>query len=433
MNLRRTACVALAVIGLGGLSTARLASGGPVTKVPDAEYPAEFRAGVRKAIEQGVNYLRTKQIDEHALPSEPLPGNLRERLDDIDYSEAAAVTWVLRRAGVPADDPAFAKASKTLHLRAPKDVEEAALVVLAMAAQSLPQGNPFALVDSPKDAAAAPVLSKDDRALMEAATKFILGKQVKGARIGSSADRETDDSGGWGADLGPNAKYVGSDLPTTYLALLGLEAAARSGVAVPAKAFLDASDLLVGWQAQKGPATVLKMNAVRGSERAEWTEKAQARGFGWAGLLSDSPSGYETVGGAIGLIACQDALQKDRTFSKVLKQKTRVGIRDALAWLQQNYDITKNPSTGKARSGIEGPLFHHHWLQGLARLEIHARMRYVGTHDWYQEGADVLVKTQNADGSWEAIWWANCYALLFLMRASLTSIVPVVTESEPGR
>ena len=57
-------------------------------------------------------------------------------------------------------------------------------------------------------------------------------------------------------------------------------------------------------------------------------------------------------------------------------------------------------------------------------------MRFFGTHDWYQEGAEQLLKTQTADGSWGAIWWSNCYPLLFLLRASLSSVVPVITPSE---
>src|SRR5207248_8754309 len=186
----------------------------------------------------------------------------------------------------------------------------------------------------------------------------------------------------------------------TYLALLGLESAARSGAQVPAKVFLTASALLVGWQAPKGRPVTVKMNEIRGADRFEWTETAKARGFGWSGCLSDTPSGYETAAGAAGLVVCQDALQGDRAFTSVLRQQARVAIRDAIAWVQQNYDITKNPVLGKASNAkdkeakeLEGSLYHHHWLQSLARLAIHARMRFIGTHDWYQEGAEALMKT----------------------------------------
>jgi len=53
-----------------------------------------------------------------------------------------------------------------------------------------------------------------------------------------------------------------------------------------------------------------------------------------------------------------------------------------------------------------------------------------GGRDWYQEGAELLVEQQRDDGSWQAIGWSNCYALLFLQRASLHSITPVIIPSE---
>jgi hypothetical protein len=432
---RRTAiAVALAVLVLAGPWTPRIACAGPAAKVADAEYPAEFKARVRKAIDQGVKFLRTQQL-EIGSESVDLPGMDKKLLDQIgqEFEEAAAVTWVLRRAGIPADDPAFATAAKRIRARPPKTVEEATLLVLALSAPALPEGNPFQLEEAPKGAPTAPALSKEDRDLVNGAVKYILSRQVKAGSGPLAGDPAFDESGGWGNELGGLVKNEGSDVPTTYLALLGLESAARCGVAVAPKVYLAACDLLVRWQAQKGPSTTLKMNEVRGTSRSEWTVKAQARGFGWCGSLSDAPSGYETVAGALGLIVCQDALQKDGTFAKSLRKKTQTGIRDALAWLQQFYDITKNPTTGKERTDIEGPLYHHHWLQGLARVGVHARMRFIGTHDWFQEGAEVLVKSQQGDGSWDAIWWSNCYGLLFLMRASLPSTVPVVTESEPGK
>jgi hypothetical protein len=222
------------------------------------------------------------------------------------------------------------------------------------------------------------------------------------------------------------------------MALLALESASRIGAKVPSKAYVAALELLVGWQAQTGAKVTLKMNQIRGADRWEWPEKAQARGFAFGGSLSDEPTGYETAAGAMGLVVCQDALQKDRAFTKDLRKQARDGIRDAMAWIQEHFDVAKNPYTagGKRHTGELGSeLFQHHWLQALARLSIHARIRFYGTHDWYQEGAQELLRTQREDGSWASIWWSNCYALLFLMRASLTSTAPVftVSENDPGK
>jgi hypothetical protein len=436
-RLLRPSCVVVLVLAC--VAPGRPASAGPTVKVADAEYPSAFRARVRKAIEAGVAYLRTKQL---VVGARPLPGEDAagaERRDHVNYEEAAAVTWVLRRVGSRVDDPALATAAATLRARAPRSVEEASLVLLALTAQPLADANPFAFEEpARKGAPPVPVLSKEDRSTVEGVVKYVVGEQATRSEddVPAGVDRVHDVSGGWGAfSAGKSDKR--SDLPTTYQALLGLESAARCGVEVPPTVWLAALELLVGWQAPAGPPTVLRMNEVAGKRRFEWTEDAQARGFGWAGTMADSPSGYETVGGAIGLVACQDALQRDARFTPELRKKTREAIRDALAWVQANYDIAKNPyagagdSTRRLAASVAGPLYHHHWLQGLARVAIHARMRFVGAHDWYLEGVERLLKEQRKDGSWAAIWWQNCYALLFLTRASMSSIVPVVTESDP--
>ncbi len=433
----RVRILLMAVLATAGLTPTRTACGAPTRKkVANAEYPPEFRAQVRKAIERGVQHLRTEQIrDPVDLPPDlrdrlkRLGGDLDGRRDAVAYEEAAAVTWVLRRAGVPADDPGFAKAVKVLGARAPKTIEEASLLLLGLAALPLPQGDPFAMEDGSKPADKAPPVSEENRVRIDGAVQFVLDRQVKTRDI-DLGDRTYDNRGGWGREMGTGIGRRIADVPTTYLALIALEAGARSGAAVPPKTYVDALDLLLGWQAKKGPAVTLKMDEVRGADRFEWTEKAQARGFGWSGPLADSPSGYDTVAGTLGVLVCVDALQEDRALTRDLRRATETAIRDGLAWVQQRYAIGMNPVTGNAHYDhkIEGPLYHHHWLQGLARLAIHARMRFVGSHDWYREGAEHLMKTQREDGSWAAIWWQNCYALLFLMRASLRSTVPVVTD-----
>jgi hypothetical protein len=420
----------LLVLVLTPLGPAPVAAAPSRKKTADAPYPAEFQSRVRKAIERGVEYLRTQQLRDRT----PLTDrDDRERREEVEYEEAAGVTWVLRRAGVEADDAALARARKRLQQRPTKGTEEAGLLLLALCTQPLPEGNPFSIKAA---APGAPLpLSTEDRALVEKTVAAVLAHQVTTSPGGGFLGREYDSRGGWGAFSDRDATSDRADIPTTYMALLGLEAAARAGVDVPPSHHLAALELLLGWQADKGPPVGLLMNEVRGTDRFEWFEKAKARGFGWAGTMSDQPTGYETVGGALGLVICQDALQQEVGFTETLQKAAREGIRDALAWVQQNYDITKNPATSGKRLKVTGALYHHHWLQGLARLAIHSRMRFLGKHDWYKEGAEVLLKTQRSDGSWNAIWWDNCYSLLFLLRASLPSIVPVVTpsEQEPGK
>jgi hypothetical protein len=56
-----------------------------------------------------------------------------------------------------------------------------------------------------------------------------------------------------------------------------------------------------------------------------------------------------------------------------------------------------------------------------------------GTHDWYKEGAALILSQQRSDGSWEARAGTSgpvpdtCFAILFLKKATK----PIVAIPEP--
>src|SRR5205814_1339265 len=139
--------------------------------------------------------------------------------DSIDYPEAAAVLWTLRRAGVSGDDPIFARLAATLDARKPKSLEEAALLLLGKSAQPLPEGDPFAIEDTTKSKdVVAP--SKQDMAVVEATARLIISKQVPDTTILKAGGREFDASGGWWFDLDGPLAGIDAEVPSTYLALL---------------------------------------------------------------------------------------------------------------------------------------------------------------------------------------------------------------------
>jgi hypothetical protein len=54
-------------------------------------------------------------------------------------------------------------------------------------------------------------------------------------------------------------------------------------------------------------------------------------------------------------------------------------------------------------------------MYGIERIGVASGYKYFGNLDWYQVGADFLVKTQRPDGSWGSVP-DTCFALLFLSR-----------------
>lgn len=401
------------------------AAAGRVKEVTDEPYPAEFRAKVRKAIQEGIRYVREEQlaawgyIDESHL-----------------FEEAAAVMWVLRRAGVALDDPATAYQFRVLHMRSPETVGHACLLLLALCARPLPEGDPFSILEHTGTSSTPAALSEKDQALATKMVELLLDMQVMDRRYPPELHEHlspeilrSEPHGGWLLRAKPSGPKPSGGVVGTYLAVLALEAAVRCGIEVPEERFRAALGFFLRAQTPKGRRTTLRMNEVRRGTRLEWTVKAKARGFGYSSHAADKPTGYETAAGAIGLVVCKDALRGEDAITGKLRKRVESAILDALAWIQKHYTVKENPDP-RGRGEHTKAIFHHHWLQGLARLAIHTRMRFIGKHDWYREGAEMLLEKQLPDGSWHAIWWSNCYALLFLQRASLTSVAPVITPGE---
>ena len=106
-----------------------------------------------------------------------------------------------------------------------------------------------------------------------------------------------------------------------------------------------------------------------------------------------------------------------------------------MAWMQHHYTVHVNPiigPDGKARHAppptIGGPN-HYYYLYGLERASILGRIRMYGEHDWYEEGAEIIMMDQLEDGSWSTgpKLVDTCFAVLFLKRATSRMKVPVIT------
>jgi hypothetical protein len=203
-----------------------------------------------------------------------------------------------------------------------------------------------------------------------------------------------------------------------------LKAADRCGLTIPATVWKAALDFLLDFQPADGPAVDVRANEVRGAYRIEWTEKAQARGFPYTnGMKGDQATGSMTTAGAASLMICQSMLWKSRRFGAEERDRTRKAVRDAVAWMQVNFDVTRNP--------MSGPQWHYYYLYGLERMGIVGHLRFLGKTDWYLEGAEYLLREQDDMGSWQGGDVVDtCFALLFLKRSSFKTSNPVITPSD---
>jgi hypothetical protein len=407
-----TACVPR----LGALLLAAIATAGSALadleveekKFPQEAYPPEFRRRVNAAIDRGAHWLLSVQRGdgswEHASNGAYSPG------------ASALATLALLKAGLPADHPRVDRAFAHLRSMPFAKTYTTAIVLMALDARYEDSEETFAkeevdryghrVVKSPCEQR----IPKEDLEWMKDGVKFLLENQTKGH---------------WRYPTG------GLDLSNTQYALLGLKAAVRCGIKVPVEAWLDSLEWLLGWQEKDGPEVAWRANEVRGDYRIEWTEKAKARGFGYS-LDFTTPTGSMTTAGVAGLLICQSELWPSRRFTGDLREQTRNSIRDGLAWMQENFSVTTNPGfPDRGRGGISPHLYYY--LYGLERMGILGNLRFMGPHDWYDDGAEFLMHEQSEAGCWmggDPV--ETSFAILFLKRASFRSSNPAITPSEPS-
>jgi hypothetical protein len=147
--------------------------------------------------------------------------------------------------------------------------------------------------------------------------------------------------------------------------------------------------------------------------------------FAWCSKFS----GSMTSSGAICLLIAKAAIEKQGAYRKY-KSKVDKGIRDGCAWLSKHYEIRTNP-------GLD--YFHFYYLYNLERLGALALLPKIGEHDWYDDGARMLLATQSPSGEWRpgnstsGYMCDTCFAILFLKRATSPLVqVPEVIWTGKG-
>jgi hypothetical protein len=119
--------------------------------------------------------------------------------------------------------------------------------------------------------------------------------------------------------------------------------------------------------------------------------------------------------GAIGAICIFDyMLGKDWKKDKP--------VLDGLAWLDKNWSVSENVGPAETAKGQPNGWLYY-FLYALERTGMLYDTALIGNHDWYLDGARVLLAAQKADGSWDASHfkhptWDTCFAILFLKRAT---------------
>lgn len=213
------------------------------------------------------------------------------------------------------------------------------------------------------------------------------------------------------------------DNSNSQYAALGLRACFDAGVLLPretverAQKWWRESQNDGGKVGKKGKPAVATgaSDALPPAEPAGWCYGGKAHGHAPYGSMS---------AGAVGALAIYDHLLGE-------KAKANPWALAGLAWMAQNFTVTDNPGPPEWGEGKPGYMLFY-YLYAMERAGILLGTETMGSHHWYFEGAEYILRSQKPDGSWNAggpeaqSTWETCFAILFLKRA--TRPLDVVSE-----
>jgi hypothetical protein len=375
------------------------------------------QASVDKAIEKGLNFLKTSDSPKSHLP---------------DSDELKLLTFI--EGGTPASDPAVA-ALLTKCVEGPLE-KTYSVALLAMCLESLDRvkyqqkiaqcgqflldniksnggfayGEPTAFVNDvgykmpKKDVAsgggsAKPVDVGEMKEKPKVLNKIKLTKKKDGP-----AERSDNSNAQYGA--------------------LGMRACFDAGIVFPKEIIERCKQYWVANQhpGEKGEAKG-RPSVASGSGIPVGDPRGWCYSDGQGAECGHGGNAYSSMtAGAIGAVCIYDyILGKEWKKEKV--------VLDGLAWLDKNWSVKENigpPETSKGATN--GWLYYY--LYAVERTGMLYDTALIGNHDWYLDGARELLGAQQANGSWDASHfkhptWDTCFAILFLKRATKRLVASV--------
>lgn len=173
-----------------------------------------------------------------------------------------------------------------------------------------------------------------------------------------------------------------------------------------------------------------------------WTRQQRSDGS-WSYNPEMPPSGSMTCAGiastiiALGQLSESDATVTDGQVQCCAPQQDNQIVQRGLEWLAKNFTVTSNPSPTVSRDRTFSKAWLLYYLYGLERVGRLSGQRFIGDHDWYREGVEVLLKQQDrVAGYWRGVGIerdpqiSTALALLFLSKGRRPVLISKLTHDE---
>jgi hypothetical protein len=333
---------------------------------------------------------------------------------EFQVGSTALCVMALLHAGVPREDPAVRDGLAVILKANLSKVYDVGVSLMAVEAKYLPLEQYEEVIELTEEKARKAIAEKmtpQDKAWVQKAVDWLLTHQAK--------------DGTWGY---PEGSADGLDHSNTQYALLGLKSAARCGAKIQPRVWRQIAEHWIEVQKPSGGPKVelrLTWTGEPGVEvRSEESVGPAAWGYfvreitGATVPVLDKGHGSMVCAGLTSLIIAQSELVRTKDLDESLRARLEAAKRAGLAWVQRNYSVRGCPPAAGFWS-----VFHLYYLYSLERVGVLYGIREIAGHDWYLEGAVLLVRDQRPDGGWisydEIPVVDSAFALLFLKKATL--------------
>lgn len=356
-----------------------------------------FESDVAEAIRKGVAAIQARLPQRASLWGGDPPGSRNQANTGL----LALSLLTLLKCGAPESEPVVHSLLDEVRTR---DIRSTYALGLALMALD-------ALYEHPKerelirsgriDRPAKRKVSESDKKLMEKLLACLLENAGGPSPRGISR---------WGYQ-GESTHYDNSN---TQYAVLGLRSAHLCDCPIPETYLLGILQHFLREQEQSGPEvesfTLRTYRDQLEKSRYAAPKIREARAKGWSYQARGMAYGSMTTAGLTGLSIALDILQEKGKLAKTMNKKVRSALLDGFAWMKTHYSLRENPRMGSK--------WYYYYLYGLERACEIAGVTHIDEHDWYFDGAMLLLSQQNPDGSWGDLA-DTCFALLFLKKATL--------------
>lgn len=165
---------------------------------------------------------------------------------------------------------------------------------------------------------------------------------------------------------------------------------------------------------------------------------SRQRDGGWAYGGNRRASGSMTCAGIASIILARDGLEHASSSIRDGRLQCCLGdpadsdpIERGLAWLARNFTLDVNPGGDK--------FTRFYYLYALERVGRLSGRRFIGEHDWYREGAELLLELQDeflgfwtSNGPMENRDVATSFALLFLSKGKRQVVAARLKYPQPA-